>query len=178
VILLPFILKTNRDKKVCTLEIKKNNKRYQQSGTRYYRQVGGLCYACNTLRVQCDVPISFGSISNNPCSSLQYNCAPYCPVWQIANNPTWTAAQAYNQCLLDYANYTGKFNPYIQFGPGYVSTIPMTDVIACSGHKPDTKIVQIPSPPSVSAVCDWPPVTTTEGFIFFCSPQMRPFLKT
>lgn len=146
---------------------------FDKDRTRYYRQVGGLCYPCHTLDIVCDEPVNFQTVSNQPCSYFQHKCKPWCPVWQRINNPTWTAQQAHAQCLIDYANVTNKAFPYIQKKPGTDAyDIPLTAEMICSGIKNiSTTVWQQAAPGTLELVNKtWGTFDNTTAVTGWCYP--------
>jgi hypothetical protein len=148
---------------------------FDQSRTRMYRQVGGLCYPCQTLDVACDSPVNFQTVSNQGCSMFQYKCAAHCPVWQHVSNPTWTDAQAHAQCLLDYANLSNKHFPYIQKKPGTTAyDVVLSAEIVCSGIKPfATTVWQQVGPGTTPANKTWGSFNTTNAVSGWCYPPAQ-----
>jgi hypothetical protein len=159
---------------------------YGQIGVRYQGNVNGLCYPCITPRVQCDNPVSYPGytptcvpldppICENPGGCFFMNqCRPYCPVWQLFNNPTWTQQQAYQQCLVDYDAYKQKQNPWLQKvyplqaqAPGDIA---MTADVICSGHKPNTTLTEITALGAPYVTTVWPAFTQTTSTTGACLP--------
>lgn len=147
---------------------------YGQQGTQFYRHVPGFafCYPCNTLRSNCDVAKIYPGVQPScinfvtpplcdyGCSKFQFQCRPYCPIWQLLNNPTFNQQQAFDACVAEYETFSDKYNPYLQKGwpltvDGVPGDIRMNGTVACRGWKPDTTVYD-PNSPNINS-----PVSTT-----------------